>query len=118
MKIKHRVPTAAYELRSAVLTPEYEAEVTRSTERLERAYAQAQRRLERAQQRASHAQRELDAHHSKQAKRVARLAWAEVEVRRAELESLHRQMTSTVQAARSRGRRSFRPVPVSVGGTV
>lgn len=58
MKITHRVPVR--EIGSDPITPEYQAEVDRSTAKLERAHAAALRRLEAATARAERTQRALD----------------------------------------------------------
>ncbi len=91
------------------ITPEYQAEVDRSTEKLERRYRLAQKAVETA--RARKARAELIVGHAKlRRKRVAE-AEAVLEARLAELADLERMMTTSPASARHRGVKSFTKVP-------
>lgn len=113
MKIKHKVPTVAY--RNDPVTPEYQAEVDRSTNRLTVAYERAQRRLEAAEQRLQRAQAAQAAQRAKKdaRDRARELAVAAelVELRRSELQEIEALMKASPASAQHRGPRSFRPVP-------
>lgn len=112
MKITHRVPIR--ELRSDPITPEYQAEVDRSTSKLEREYARAEKRLEAATRRAERAERALAARKVKP--RSVEAAWVVVEARRAELAALAGLMRANPgAAAQHRSGSSVRPVPIASG---
>jgi len=104
MRIKHRVPTQAFE-KSAEISEEYQREVDRATARLEKAYHQAQKRLLVAEHKAEKLQ------HSKKAKpHDIKVAWALVELRRLELNKYERMLMTSPQPAANRGTKSFRPI--------
>lgn len=98
MKIKHRVP-AAQMVRSDPITPEYQAEVDRTTARAEAAYARALKRLHAAEERLAQVQARRA---PKRKQQIAELE-AMVELRRTELETLHRMMTSSPASSMHRG---------------
>lgn len=97
-----------YAPKPVVLTVEYEREVQRSTEKLERQYVRAQKRAEQAERRLERARNDPRTRSKKH--QIAQLV-AEVELRRLELEEYHRMMVSSPASATHRGRKSFRPVP-------
>lgn len=103
MKITHRVPIR--EPVSAVLTPDYEAEVQRATNRAERRYAAGLAQLEAAEHRLARARTLKD----------KKLATAIVELRREQLELLERLMQSAPASATHRGVRSYRKTPPGRG---
>jgi hypothetical protein len=91
------------------ITPEYQAEVDRSTEKLERRYRLAQKAVETARFRRERAG--LIVGHAKlRRKRIAE-AEAALEARLAELADLERMMTTSPASARHRGVKSFTKVP-------
>jgi hypothetical protein len=91
------------------ITPEYQAEVDRSTEKLERRYRLARKAVETARSRKERA--ELIVGHAKlRRKRIAE-AESVLEARLAELADLERMMTTSPASARHRGVKSFRKVP-------
>lgn len=91
------------------ITPEYQAEVDRSTERLERRYRLAQRAVETARARRDRAA--LIVGHAKLRRKRLAEAEAALEARIAELADLERMMTSSPASARHRGVKSFAKVP-------
>lgn len=113
MKIKHKIPLCAY--RSDPITPEYQAEVDRSTNKAMLEYERARRRLEAAERRlrkAEEASRVAGAR--KKVKATARelaVAAELVELRREELHRLEALMKNVPASAEHRGKRSYRPVP-------
>jgi hypothetical protein len=109
MKITHRNAAANWfnVPPSAVIEPEYEAEVRRSTDHGEREYQRSQQRLARAETRLASA-RAMRKPLSR--KHLAELV-AVVELRRAELEEYRRMMTTVAASAQHRGVKDFRPVP-------
>lgn len=109
MKIRHNVPVAPF-MRSAVLTPEYQAEVDRAVARGEAAYRRAQKRLAAAERRLARAQRAPVGGQRQHKRQIAELE-ALVALRIAELEHVHRLMTSTGAPSTARGRKSHRHVP-------
>lgn len=114
MKIKHKIPLCAY--RSDPITPEYQAEVDRSTNKAMLEYAPAQRRLEAAERRlrkAEEASRAAGARKKVKATAARELAVAAelVELRREELQRLEALMKNVPASAEHRGKRSYRPVP-------
>lgn len=112
MKIRHKAP--ACPIQSDPVTPEYQAEVDRSTNKAMAAYERAQRRLEAAQRRLEKANRAKARAKGKGAKRLTRsvLAASEaVEARREELRQIEATMTAAPASAEHRGQRSYRPVP-------
>jgi hypothetical protein len=115
MKITHRVPTIAP--RSAITTPEYEAEVQRSTQALERRYRRAEQRLRSAEaRRETVLRRQVREAQQRKYARELREAIALVELRRTELEALARMMQAAPASSVHRGDRSYRPVPPITGG--
>lgn len=108
MKIKHRIPPEAHFVSDRV-TPEYQAEVDRSTAKAEVREAAALRRLDAAMSRLAKAERIK----AKGQRDRAVIAGRElVEVRRQELLLIQRQMSTAPSSARSRGRgHAKRPVP-------
>lgn len=115
-KSRHRIPIERLRLTDEV-TPEYQAEVDRHTERLERRSRNAEQALARAQQHADRIAGE-SVSRAKRAAHESRLsqALAQVEIRRAELEEYRQLMAATDYAStRHRGRDSYRPVPITYG---
>lgn len=120
MKIQHRVPDSALTNNmTGRLTAEYQAEVDRSTERLQREYDQEMRRSAAAGRRLTRLQakgrRATSSRQRRNIEREIRVAWEQVELRREELTRLASLMQSTPAGATHRGDRSFRPVPVRHG---
>ena len=113
MKLKHNVP--AFEPRSATITPEFQAEVDRSTNKAMLAYERAQRRLSAAEARLARAEersaKRLDAQRQRVADRELKVAAELVELRREELQRVEALMKSAPASAEHRGVRGFRPVP-------
>jgi hypothetical protein len=118
LKIQHRVPILSQNM-TGKIDPEYQREVDATTHRLERDWANAQKSLEAATRRAERAERVAEVAKGRKRERSARdtlaLAWATVELRRAELDRLGRIMSTSPAAAIHRGDKSFRPVPVRHG---
>jgi hypothetical protein len=114
MKIRHRVPVEHLN-KSAALTPEYQAEVDRTMAKAESAWRRAQRRLASAQRRLERARTAGPRGPKSHARQIAELE-ALVELRRTELEEIHRQMTATGAPATSRGRKSHRHI--NLGGAL
>jgi hypothetical protein len=109
MKRQHNPnPPPWYIPRAVVVPADYEDQVQRSTEKLERAYARAQKRVERAK--ASLAQAKQEPITKKNEQLVAQYQ-ALLDIRLAELENYRRMMCSVPASAIHRGTRSFRPVP-------
>ena len=114
MKISHKVPRAAFKSSESV-SPEYQAEVDRTTEKAMVAFERAQRRLEAAENRLVKAReaaamskdRKKDKHLARQVAEIAEL----VELRREELRQLAAVMRSVPASSQHRGRGHFRPVP-------
>lgn len=108
MKITHRIPVGVL-AKSDPITPEYQAEVDRDTAKAEARYRRAEQRLERAEHRLARVRgQKATSQHKRQ---VAELE-AIVELRRQELLSLHRQLTSSPASAMHRGTAgSHRHVP-------
>lgn len=102
MKIRHKVPYR--EPQSAVLTPEYQAEVDLTMARAEAALRKAQKRFDRAEVRLSVARR------TKARTRVIAELEALVELRRVELAKVHRLMVATGFPSTSRGTKSHRHI--------
>lgn len=113
MKLKHKVPSFA--VRSATVTPEYQAEVDRSTNKAMAAYERAQRRLNAAKRRLEKAQQRsaerLNVTRRRAADRELKVAAELVELRREELQRLESLMRSAPASAEHRGVHAFRPVP-------
>lgn len=107
MKIRHN-PNGGWHRPSAVVDPDYEAEVQRCTQRAEKAHERARRRLERAEARLASAKAHKTAKNKK--RQIAELT-AIVELRREELEQLRRTMQNVPASAQHRGTKSYRPVP-------
>lgn len=114
MKIRHRVPVE-YLNRSAELTPEYQAEVDRTMAKAESAWRRAEKRLAAAARRLQQAKAAPSNRKKARAKQIADLELL-VELRRTELEDLHRRMTATGAPATSRGRKSHRHI--NLGGAL
>lgn len=113
MKIRHRVPTHAY--RSDPVSPEYQAEVDRHTDKAMAAWRRAQGRLAAAEKRLARVRKSV----SPSRARVHEVAVAAelVEARREELQRIERLMKAVPAAAQHRGTQSYRPVP-QPGGQV
>lgn len=111
MKIVHRVPPL--EPRSAVVSSEYQAEVDRHTAKAEARYRAACRRVDRAEARLARLQAKRGT--PPLARQIAEAA-ALVELRQRELDALHSLMQAAPASAVHRGRKSFRPVPVTTKG--
>lgn len=100
MKIKHRIPVDRLRA-SDPITPEYQAEVDRDTGKAEARYRRAEQRLRRAEQRLA---RVREQQKPKQHKRKLAELEAVVELRRQELLTLHRLLTSSPASSMHRGR--------------
>ncbi len=100
MRITHRVRLPR-EPKPVEITPEYQTEVDRSTEKLERRYRLAQKAVEAARIRRDRAAR---------GKQLAE-AEAALQARITELAELERMMTSSPAGAQHRGTKSFRKLP-------
>lgn len=116
MKIRHRVPAAAF--KSEPVTPEYQSEVDRSTSKAQVAYEQAQRKLAAAERRRTRADEIVIAAAARGSRPTraqfdeARVAAELVELRREELAALERLMKSSgFGGNQNRGRGGHRPVP-------
>lgn len=116
MKIRHRVPAAAF--RTDPVTPEYQAEVDRSTSKAQVAYERAERKLAAATRRLEQAGEIVLAANARGRKpnrdqlREVRIATELVELRREELLVLERLMKSSgVGGNQNRGRGMHRPIP-------
>lgn len=114
MKIRHRIPVDQL-TKSAVLTPEYQAEVDRTMAKAEASWRRAQKRLEQAERRLHRAKTARPHGGPAHKRRVAELE-ALVELRRTELEQLHRQMVTTGAPSTSRGDKSHRHI--NLGGVL
>lgn len=117
MKIRHRVPTAAFG-GSDPVTPEYQAQVDRSTTKAQTAYERAQRNLAAALRRQERADEAVLANAAKGRKkdtalvRAAKVAAELVELRREELLELERLMKAAPASSTHRGgRKGHRPIP-------
>lgn len=106
MRITHRVPVIEPE--SAVVDAKYQAEVDRATHKAERTYAKALQALARAERRLHRVEQTRN-------RKAIRLAAEIVELRRQELVEIERMMFGSPASATHRGRRSYRPVPVTNG---
>lgn len=112
MKSRHRVPTMQTPPHGQEVTPEYQAEVDRTTESAQRRYRIAEQRLAAAERKAEQLQgQKVKAAQQRQHKRDLATAMALVELRRGELEELARMMQTAPATAGHRGRKSYRPVP-------
>lgn len=103
MKIKHRVPVHLLG-KSDPITPEYQAEVDKTVARAEAAHRRAMKRLRSAEKRLTQARESQSKRHH-----IATLE-ALVELRRVELEQLHRLMVATGAPSTSRGTKSRRHI--------
>jgi chromosome segregation ATPase len=101
------VPTTP--AKSAVLDPDYAAEVERHTARGQARYEVAQRRMKRAEARLDR----LRSRPKKATRKELAAAEAELELRRRELLELQAVMQSAPASSAHRGRDSYRPVPVT-----
>lgn len=115
MKITHHVPAHAIRLTDAV-TPEYQAEVDRSTRRAEMRHAVAVNKLRAAEARLAKADGKLllaasVGKTSRAAKREVAVAAELVELRREELRRIEATMKSVPASLEHRGRKGYRPVP-------
>jgi len=106
MKIRHRIPLDQLN-KSAILTPEYQAEVDRTMAKAQVAFEQAQKRLEYEERRRARVQKQRPSH--KRDKHLKELD-ALIELRRIDLEKYHRLMVSTGAPSTSRGVKSHRHV--------
>lgn len=113
MKISHRIPWAT--LTSDPMDDDYARRVEETTLAGERAYAAAARRLAKAEARYERVQIEAARRPSKGIERDLAEAWAVVELRRIELDGYARMAAASVQPAKNRGRKSYRPVPITHG---
>ena len=115
MKITHRVPIR--ELKSDPISAAYQAEVDRSTAAIGRQYSRAVKRLESAISRAERKSQAIDRRGESAPQRLKSsglAAWAEVDLRRAELREIQKIMQPDASApVKNRGRKSFRPVPIT-----
>ncbi len=114
MRIKHKVPTSAF--RSDPITPAYQAEVDRSTNKLMLDYERAQRRLRAAEERLERAEARTSTAAAKKKRATdraqeIRVATELVELRREELQQIEALMKSAPASAQHRGTKSFRPIP-------
>lgn len=116
MKIRHKIPTAAF--KPDPVSPEYQAEVDRSTSKAQVAYDRADRKLAAAQRRLEQADEIVLAAAARGRKPSrdqvceVRIATELVELRREELLVLERLMKSSgVGGNQNRGRGGHRPVP-------
>lgn len=118
MKMQHRVPVdkISYNM-TGKLDPAYEAEVEKSTQKLEREWQRAQKRLESARKSAENAR--LRAESAKTAKKEKdraqkeyKKALALIEERQAELREIELMMTYSPAGSQNRGNKSYRPVPI------
>lgn len=107
MKLQHHVPARA--IRSDPVTPEYQAEVDRSTDKAMAEWRRAQKRLEAAERRLARMQ-EVRISARSRARDLA-VALELVELRREELLRIEALMKSAPAAAQYRGTRSYRPIP-------
>lgn len=107
MKLTHHV--SAIGLRSDPVTPEYQAEVDRSTDKAMAEWKRAQKRLEAAERRLARVQASRAA--TRNRKRDLAVAAELVELRREELLRIEALMKAAPAAAQYRGVRSYRPVP-------
>lgn len=114
-RIRHKIPNSALERPSAVLTPEYQREVDRTLAHAEAEWNRAQKRLRSAERRLERAQRIDDKKRRK--REVAKLEIL-VELRRVELERLHRIMCSNRVPTTARGRKSYRNAPPTQGTSI
>lgn len=115
MKIRHRVPVEQL-MRSATLTPEYQAEVDRTMAKAETAWRRAQKRLADAERRLLRAKTKPAAGKRVQHRRQIAELEALVELRRQELERTHRLMTATGAPSTKRGRKGHRHI--NTGGAL
>lgn len=123
MKTRHRVPDLALTNNmTGRIEESYQAEVDRSTYRLEREYQREQKQLDAAQRRLDRvtaaSQRASTERARKSFQREIRVAWELVEIRRTELNRLAGLMAQSPQSAANRGDRSYRPVPARHGGLI
>lgn len=120
MKMHHRVPVdkISYNM-TGKLDPDYEAEVERSTKKLEKEWQRAQKRLEsakiaaeNARLRAEYVERQKAEKLERQAaEREYKLALELLAEREEELRELEVMMTSSPAGSQNRGKKSYRPVP-------
>ena len=120
MKIQHRMPASAFNSNmTGRIDEDYQIEVDRTTERLEREFNSERLRLESAERRHARIANSVKADKTRRARehhdRDIRAAWALVEERRQELGRLAALMTSSPQSATHRGTKSHRKVPVTHG---
>lgn len=128
MKMQHRVPSNISYNMTGKLDPEYEAEVEKSTRKLEAEWAKAQKKLEGAKISAENARlraerleavRESNRETKKEreeAEKSYRLALKVLAEREEELRELEIMMTTTPAGSQNRGAKSFRSVPVKERG--
>lgn len=129
MKMQHRVPVDKLSFNmTGKLDPEYEAEVEKSTRKLESEWAKAQKKLENARINAENARfrserlesiRESNRETKKEreeAEKSYRLALEVLAKREEELRELEIMMTSTPAGSQNRGTKSFKSVPIKSRG--
>lgn len=125
MKIHHRVPVdkISYNM-TGKLDPDYEAEVERSTAKLEKEWERAQKRVESAKIAAEKArvraayveQQRAEKLERQEAERQYKLALELLAEREEELRELEVMMTSSPAGSQNRGKKSYRPVPIKGRG--
>lgn len=121
MKMRHRIPDNISYNMTGKLDPAYEAEVEKSTQKLEREWLKAQKRLESARKSAENAR--LRAESAKTAKKEKdraqkeyKKALALIAEREAELKEIEVLMTYSPSGSKNRGTKSYRPVPINGRG--
>ena len=124
MKMQHRAPSNISNNMTGKLDPEYEAEVEKSTRKLEAEWARAQKKLENARISAENARlraerleavRESNRENKKEreeAEKSYRLALEVLAERQEELRELEIMMTTTPAGSQNRGTKSFKSVPI------
>jgi hypothetical protein len=111
VKIRHHVPVEQV-MRPDPVSPEYQAEVDRSTAKAEREYRRAQRELARVERRLEQERSRGRGRPGPRKRRYIAELEAEVELRRTRLLELHRMMLASPQSAQHRGTRDpHRHVP-------
>jgi len=118
VKITHHVPAAAIRYTESV-TPAYQCQVDKATERAQREYERAERRLAQAESRRQrHMQtraRATAAGREREYARKLKVLDEVVELRREELLQVEAIMKAVPASAEHRGRKGFRPVPPPAG---
>lgn len=108
-KSRHNpIPPPWYRPRQPELSAQYQREVDRSTEKLEREFARAEKRVQQAEARLGKAKTDVRV---KTKRHVIAELEAALEIRRDELEGYRRMMVAVPASAEHRGTKSYRPVP-------